>query len=154
MDGLTLIFAIFIELMRLCTGEVRDQGVRPLSPMLREEVRNLDQYIEDYKLLCAENIGTAEELSSFTEDLQEKIYELEAQRNSVRNRIRRASPDDTLALKEQAKEITKQITPLRKQLKSARRIEERIDPIQQLLDQERQMETKARNRIRERSYEQ
>ena len=153
MDGLTLIFAIFIELLRLCTGSVEQQKNRPLSPMLREEVRKLDQYIEDYKLLCTENIGTAEELSSFAEDLQEKIDELEVQRNSVRNRIRRASPDDTPALKEQAKEITKQITPLRKQLQSAQRIAARMEPIRQLLDQERQMETKERNRIRERSYE-
>ena len=153
MDGLTLIFAIFIELLRLCTGSVEQQKNRPLSPMLREEVRKLDQYIEDYKLLCAENIGTAEELSLFSESLQQKITELEAQRNSVRNRIRRASPDDASALKEQAKEITKQIDPLRKRLKSAQRIAERIEPIRQLLDQERQMETKERNRIRERSYE-
>lgn len=153
MDGLTLIFAIFIELLRLCTGNVEQQKNRPLSPMLREEVRKLDQYIEDYELLCAENIGTLEELSSFTEDLQEKINELEAQRNSVRNRIRRTPPDDTPALKEQAKEITKQITPLRKQLKSAQRIAERMEPIRQLLNQERQMEQKERNRIRERSYE-
>ena len=153
MGGLTLIFAIFIELLRFCTGSVEQQKNRPLLPMLREEVRKLDQYIEDYKLLCTENIGTAEELSSFTEDLQEKIYELEAQRNSVRNRIRRAAPDDASALKEQAKEITKQIDPLRKRLKSAQRITERMEPIRQLLDQERQMETKERNRIRERSYE-
>ena len=153
MDGLTLIFAIFIELLRLCTGSVEQQKNRPLSPMLREEVRKLDQYIEDYKLLCTENIGTAEELSLFSEGLQQKITELEAQRNSVRNHIRRASPDDEPALKEQAKEITKQITSLRKQLRSARRIADRIDPIRQLLDQERQMETKERNRIRERSYE-
>ena len=153
MDGLTLIFAIFIELLRLCTGSVEQQKNRPLSPMLREEIRKLDQYIEDYKLLCAGNIGTAEELSSFTENLQEKITKLEAQRNSVRNRIRRANPDDAPALKEESKEITKQITPLRKQLKSAQRIAERIEPIRQLLDQERQMEQKERNRIRERSYE-
>ena len=153
MDGLTLIFAIFIELLRLCTGSVEQQKNRPLSPMLREEVRKLDQYIEDYKLLCTENIGTAEELSLFSEGLQQKITELEAQRNSVRNHIRRASPDDTPALKEQAKEITKQITPLRSQLKSAQRIADRMEPIRQLLDQERQMEMKERNRIRERSYE-
>lgn len=153
MDGLTLIFAIFIELLRLCTGNVEQQKNRPLSPMLREEVRKLDQYIEDYQLLCAENIGTTEELSAFTENLQEKIDELEAQRNAVRNRIRRASPETAPALKEQAKEITRQIDPLRIRLKSAQRIAERSPKLDQLLAQERQMETKERNRIRERSYE-
>ena len=153
MDGLTLIFAIFIELLRLCIGSVEQQKNRPLSPMLREEVRKLDQYIEDYKLLCTENIGTAEELSLFSEGLQQKITELESQRNSIRNRIRRASPNDTSALKTQAKEITQQISPMRSQLKSAQRIAERVEPMRQLLNQERQMEQKERNRIRERSYE-
>lgn len=155
MDGLTLTFAIFIELLRLCTGSVPEQKNRPLSPMLREEVRKLDQYIEDYQLLCAEKIGTTEELSAFTEKLQTAIAELEAQRNSVRNRIRRACPETAPVLKEQAKEITKQIDPLRKRLKSAQRIAERSPKLDQLLAQERQMETDAlsRNKTRERRYD-
>ena len=155
MDGLTLIFAIFIELLRLCTGSVEQQKNRPLSPMLREEVRKLDQHVEDYQLLCAENIGTTEELSAFTEKLQTTIAKLEAQRNSVRNRIRRASLETGPALKEQAKEITKQIDPLRKRLKSAQRIAERSPKLDQLLAQERQMETEALNRTntRERRYD-
>ena len=153
MDGIQLTFAIFIELLRLCTGRVNEQKNRPLSPMLREEVRKLDQYIEDYKLLCAENIGTAEELSLFSEDLQQKVSELEAQRNSIRNRIRRASPDEIPGLKEQAKEITKQITPLRKQIKSVQRIEERSQAIPVLLEQERQMENDVLRRNQNRRYE-
>ena len=153
MDGIQLTFAIFIELLRLCTGRVSEQKHRPLSPMLREEVRKLDQYIEDIKLLCAENIGTAEELSLFSEGLQERITELEKQRNTVRNRIRRADPEDTPVLKEQAMEITKQITPLRKQLKSAHRIEERSRTIPVLLEQERRMENETLRRNKSRRYE-
>ena len=153
MDGIQLTFAIFIELLRLCTGRVSEQKNRPLSPMLREEVRKLDQYIEDYKLLCAENIGTAEELSLFSEGLQGQLAELEQQRNALRNRIRRAAPEDAAALKEQAKDITRQITPLRKQLKSARRIEERSQTIPALLEQERQMENDVLNRNKNRRYE-
>ncbi len=146
MDGIQLTFAIFTELLRLCTGELREQRARPLSPMLREEVRKLDQYIEDYKLLCAENIGTAEELSLFSGSLQEQIMELERQRNTIRNHIRRAAPEDAAKLKKQAMEITKQITPLRKQQKSARRIEERSQVIPILLEQERQMENETHRR--------
>lgn len=153
MDGVTLTFAIFIELLRLCTGEVAQQRARPLSPMLREEVRKLDQYIDDYKLLCTENIGTAEELSAFREDISGQIRDLEVQREQIRNRIRRAPEEDKPALKEQAKDITVQMTPLRKQLRQAERIMERSEKIFALLTQERQMETKEIQRIRERSYE-
>lgn len=153
MDGITLTFAIFIELLRLCTGEVAQQKARPLSPMLREEVRKLDQYIEDYKLLCAEEIGTAGELSAFRDSIAGQIQALEADREHIRNRIRRADPETALVRKEQAKEITKQIDPLRKQLRQADRIMERSEKISALLSQERQMETKELQRIRERSYE-
>lgn len=153
MDGIQLTFAIFIELLRLCTGRVSEQKNRPLSPMLREEVRKLDQYIEDYKLLCTENIGTAEELSSFSDELQVKITELKKQRSSIRNRIRRADPESMPDLKSQAKEITKRITPLRKQLKSVRRIEERSKIIPSLLEQERQMENNVMNKTKNRRYE-
>ena len=89
----------------------------------------------------------------FSEDLQQKVSELEAQRNSIRNRIRRASPDEIPGLKEQAKEITKQITPLRTQLKSVRRIEERSQAIPVLLEQERQMENDVLRRNQNRRYE-
>lgn len=155
MDGIQLTFAIFTELLRLCTGRVSEQKNRPLSPMLREEVRKLDQYIEDYKLLCAENISTAEELSAYSDGLQGKIAELEALRNTVRNRIRRATPEAMPGLKAQAMEITKQIDPLRKQLKSVHRIEERSPKLDQLLEQERQMENEAlsRTKTRERRYD-
>lgn len=155
MDGIQLTFAIFTELLRLCTGRVSEQKNRPLSPMLREEVRKLDQYIEDYKLLCAENISTAEELSAYSDGLQGKIAELEALRNTVRNRIRRATPEAMPGLKAQAMEITKHIDPLRKQLKSVHRIEERSPKLDQLLEQERQMENEAlsRTKTRERRYD-
>lgn len=153
MDGIQLTFAIFTELLRLCTGRVSEQKNRPLSPMLREEVRKLDQYIEDYKLLCAENIGTAEGLSAFQDGVASQILALEADREQIRNRIRRADPETALALKEQAKSVTAKLTPLRKQLRQADRIMERSGKIKPLLDQERQMETKELQRNRERSYE-
>ena len=155
MDGIQLTFAIVVELLRLCTGRVSEQKNRPLLPMLREEVRKLDQYIEDYKLLCTEDINTAEELSVYSEGLRGKIAELEQQRSSIRNRIRRAGPEAEVALKEQAREVTKQIDPLRKQLRSVRRIEERSRKLDQLLEQERQMENDAlsRTKLRERRYD-
>ena len=76
-------------------------------------------------------------------------------REHIRNRIRRAPEEEKAQLKEEAKIITKKIEPLRKQLRSARRIEERSAKIAGLLDQERQAEQEAieHNRRIERSYE-
>ena len=58
-------------------------------------------------------------------------------------------------MKSQAKEITKQITPLRKQRDIVKRIEDHIPKIHELLEQERNIEMKRNNLIKkkERGYE-
>jgi chromosome segregation ATPase len=142
MDGLQLLFAIFLELLKICTGNnLAENKALPLAPLLRAEVRKLDQYIEDHQFLCDCHIDTAEELSAFRASTSAKIAELEKQREQIRNRIRRAPETEQNHLKEQAKAITSQITPLRKQIKIADRIMERSTRMRQLLDQERQLET-------------
>ena len=123
---------------------------------MRAEVQKLDKYIEEYKLLCDNHIESPKERLSFQEDLSAKITALEQERYALRLKLRRVkTPEEDTALKEQAKEITKRITPLRKKLKVALRIEEHIPRIKELLDAERNIEMKRNNLIKkkERGYE-
>ena len=88
--------------------------------------------------------------------LSEQIATLEQERRGIRNKIRRAkTPGIKFALQEQAKEITKQITPLREQRNIAKRIEEHIPRIKELLDAERNIELKHNGLTikKERGYE-
>ena len=49
MDGMQLAFALIIELWKLITGNnVELSSPKPLSPMLRKEVRKLDQTLKEY----------------------------------------------------------------------------------------------------------
>ena len=106
------------------------------------------------QLLCKYHIGTAEELSAFREETIQTIHALVQERTAVYNKIRRATEPVKTELKEQAKAISQQIAPLRKELKCADRIWERsLDTVTNLLNQERQMETQVMNRYKERSYE-
>ena len=143
-DTVQLLFELFIELLKICTGNnVEQQQSRPLSPMMRAEVRKLDKYLEEYKLLCDQHIESLEGLVAFKDNISAQITALEQERYAVRLKIRRAkTPEEDAALKEQAKELTKQITPLRKELKVALRIEEHIPKIKELLDAERNIELK------------
>ena len=156
-DTVTLLFEMFIEILKLCTGNnVQETDNRPLSPMMRAEVQKLDKYIEEYQLLCDNHIESPKELLLFQEDLSDRIVALDQERYAVRLKIRRAkTPEDDAALKAQSKEITKQITPLRKQRDIARRIEEHIPRIKELLDAERNIEMKHNNLKlkKERGYE-
>ncbi len=147
MDTVTLLFQIFIELLKFCTGgNIERQSDRPLSPMMRAEVKKLDQYSEEYKLLCDNYIRSPKELLLFRENLSAKINALEKERYALRVKLRRVkSPEEGTELKEQAKELTMQITPLRKELQVSKRVEEHIPKIRELLDAERQIEMRRNN---------
>lgn len=156
-DTVQLLFEVFIELIKICTGNnIQEADNRPLSPMMRAEVQKLDKYIEEYKLLCDNHIESPKELLSFQENLSARISVLEQERYALRLKLRRVkTPEEDASLKEQAKEITARITPLRKELKVALRIEEHIPRIKELLDAERNIEMKRNNLIKkkERGYE-
>ena len=156
-DTVTLLFEIFIELLKICTGSnIEKADQHPLSPAMRAEVRKLDQYLEEYKLLCDRHIESPKELLSFQEGLTAKISELEGQRYTLRLKLRRVkSPVEEAALKERCKEITKEITPLRRDRKTVLRIAEHIPKIQELLDAERktEMEHNHLTRKKERKIE-
>ena len=157
MDTVQLLFELFIELLKLCTGNnVEEQQYRPLSPMMRAEVRKLDKYLEEYKLLCDQHIESLEGLVSFKDNLSSQITALTQERYAVRLKIRRTkTPEEDAALKERAKAITQKITPLRKQRDIAIRIEERIPKMQELIEQERSIEMQRNHLVKkkERNFE-
>ena len=149
-DTVTLLFEIFIELLKICTGSnIENTNRRPLSPAMRAEVRKLDQYLEEYKLLCDHRIESPKELLSFQEGLTARISALEEQRYALRLKLRRVkSPEEEAGLKEHCKKITKELTPLRRERKTVLRIAEHIPKIQKLLDAERKTEMEHNNLTR------
>ena len=156
-DTIIVLFELFIELLKICiVGNTQEYDNRPVSPMMRAEMRKLDRYIEEYNLLCDNNLDSPKKLLNFQENVSSRISELEQERYALRLKLRRVkTPEEDTALKEQCKEITKKITPLRKELRIAMRIEEHIPKIKALLDAERNIEMKRNNLIKnkERGYE-
>lgn len=149
-DTVTLLFEIFIELLKICTGSnIENTDRRPLSPAMRAEVRKLNQYLEEYKLLCDHRIESPKELLSFQEGLTARISALEEQRYALRLKLRRVkSPEEEAGLKEHCKKITKELTPLRRERKTVLRIAAHISKIQELLDAERKTEMEHNNLTR------
>ena len=146
-DTIIVLFELFIELLKICiVGNTQEYDNRPVSPMMRAEMRKLDRYIEEHNLLCDNNLNSPKKLLDFQENLSFRISELEQERYALRLKLRRVkTPEEDAALKEQCKEITKKITPLRKEYKIAMRIEEHIPKIKALLDAERNIEMKRNN---------
>ncbi len=153
MDGMQLAFELIIELWKLMTGNNIDKSSpKPLSPTLRREVQRLDQTLKEYKLLCENQIDSAEELVSFIEKKSADISVWESKRQKIYNRIRRPKSDEE---KEQnkaaARKISTKLKPLREELKNAKAITKHYPHILELLETERAMEAQVKTQYRERT---
>lgn len=112
-----------------------------LSPELRFEVKDVQGYVADHGFLRNNDIHTIPQLEQSIENTQAEISSLEAERQTVSNRIRRAkTPEEMTELKTQRKDITKKITPLRKQLRRAEQILKKSPHLYELLREELRLE--------------
>ena len=85
-----------------------------------------------------------------------RILALEERRYALRLKLRRVkAPAEETDLKERCKEITKEITPLRRQRKTVLRIAEHLPKMRELLDAEREIEREHNHlaRKKERNFE-
>ena len=145
------LFLIILTLVDILDGL---SGAMLLSPDLRYEVKNYKNYSADYHFLNANNIRTIPQLENSISDTQTEIVALDADRQKISNQIRRAkTPEDMAQLKTRRKEISAQITPLRKKLRQAEKILEKSPHLYEFLQTEHRLEKTAMNKNRERSYE-
>ena len=161
-DLITSLFELIITIAKICTGSnIKKADYRPLSPDLRAEIINLDRTLEEYHFLCDQFINSAEDFVECKAEIVWKIESYEAERQQLRNQIRRAkTPEEDNSLKEQCKEITKKLTPLHKQLKICGCIENKVPRLHALIEHEKQLEQGRykykyyhQNKSRQRSYE-
>ena len=126
----------------------------PMSPDLRHEARNIEQYVSDYRFLQREEIHTIPQLEQCISDTRAEIAALEIERSKADNARRRAhTPDEVQAAKGERKAITEKIRPLREKVKRAEKIMEKSPHLYELLqselDVERQAGARARNKNKE-----
>ena len=131
-------FLLIILLFQLLK-EVADAML--ISPEMRHAAKDIKQYVADYHFLTDNQIHTTDDLTATIEETQLKITELEEKRSKADNKKRRATtPEDKLKYKAMRKEITQEITPLRKKLKQAEQILDKSPHLYELLQKEHQAE--------------
>ena len=149
LDMALLIIILMLQLLE----EINRQCKRPLSPALRAERSRLKQMEAGYKLLGENGIHTKEQLSAYIKTTESQIHALEKQRQSNRNKLRREKPpEEKEKLQSDSARITKSLSFLRKDLKTAVTVQENIQTIYKHLLTEYQMEVKALRREREYEY--
>lgn len=143
-----LLFLIIIEVFRFLDERT---DIMLLSPELRHELRNFKKFVSEYHFLESENIHTMKGLEGYIAKAESDIAELEHQRQLIDNKRRRASPDKKQRYKDERKEITEHITPLRKRLRKAKDIYEKSPRLYELVKLELDLEKQARENTKTKS---
>ena len=142
MDTVEALFYMLLELLKPSTP--KPNYTPPLSPVLRQELRTIEQYQKQFRLLHDENINTVSELEAFIGNLSTQISEFEEERSKTDNKRRRAKTvDDKEMYLAEIRGISAQIKPIRNKLKIAKATLETVPKIEKLFDIEREMERKV-----------
>lgn len=100
----------------------------PVHPLLREEIRHMDEISAQTKLLIKYKIDTKAQLNTFFEKLEREQISLKSHRAEVNNMLRHCKESDQIPqLKSQRIAISNRLFMLRKELKAAKGIEERSE---------------------------
>lgn len=145
---------VLVDTMFLLIITILQIAKELMSPDLRSEARNIEQYVRDYRFLQWEEIHTLPQLEQRIADTKAEISALEKERSKADNTRRRAhTPEDVQAAKDKRKAITDKIRPLREKVKRAEKIMEKSPHLYELLQAELNTERQAAARARNKSKE-
>lgn len=108
---------------------------KPTSPLMKEELRKLDEITAQVRYMSERHISTFSDLHADRDNNQTEMDRLMDYRRQLQNKIRRASPTEKETLQEEKRGVSEQITELRKRLKYAEAIEKRSVHIDDCLNQ-------------------
>lgn len=107
---------------------------KPFSPEMREALRRLDRYSEQARLLAKYKLDTPEHVTEFIAKQQTELDRLGGTRRRIDNRRRRCDNAEQKAeLSAARSEITAVMTPIRKELRTAKGILEEQERIKELI---------------------
>ncbi len=114
--GLRALYLHYVYLLR----RSQRQATQKASFRLREDIRKLDEIVEQTKLLCKYRIDTKEQLETFMERCEAERVHLVGERKTDNNRKRRTTNEAGLeAFLKRSKEITSQLAVIRNEVKAA-----------------------------------
>ena len=154
--AISLVFYVIVELLKLVTGEVNREELRPqpISTELRLEAAKLDELTAQATLLGRNHIETLPQLETFISEKTESIRALEKERQQLYSSLKTAkSPESEAIIKEKAKDITERIKPLRRDLKTAKGALRRSEYLAGLVETEHNMEVSQLQRHQRRQKE-
>lgn len=147
-----VLFYLLLQLLclTLADRELPSKSL-PLSPAVRQSAAMEKKLRAQYALLKSNDLHTPESIASFCNSRAREIAVLEKERQRVRNSNRRPKTDEERQEKlKMARDFSKQLAPLREDLKLAASALEDYPRVWDLLKKEHDAEMKSRNKDKER----
>ena len=152
MKGIDILFLLLFHLLGLIP---KRENYKPLSLEMREEVRKMERYSKELRLIVTEKIKTVEDVKSYILQTEENIKDVANIRQKYRNKLRNCTDDKLIKeYKTKRDEYTNVLNTYRKNLKTANCILEDIPKVKEAVKIEKQMKldqmevikTKKKNR--------
>ena len=152
MKGIDILFLLLFHLLGLIP---KRENYKPLSPEMRQEVRKMERYSKEIRLIVTEKIKTVEDVKSYISQTEENIKDIANIRQKYRNKLRNCTDDNLIKeYKTKRDECTNVLNIYRKNLKTANCTLEDIPKVKEVVKIEKQMKleqmevtkTKKKNR--------
>jgi hypothetical protein len=142
LKGLRALYWRYVYLLRrVANYEQRPSSNRRTHFLLREDIRTLDSYIAQFKLINAHRIENLAQLHEYQDSVQWKMNELFKELRSLRHtRGATRDEDERAAFTEKIAALSGQMKPFRQELKLCRQIEERSTMLPERLAEIRRAE--------------
>ena len=128
----TILYLMFHykKLFGIKTENDLKSNITRITPELIREIKKMDEYSNQAKLLATNNIKTEEELLNFEKSIYEKINPLKSKRENLWKKHKKAKTDDEKKdIEKQIIDISKKIFPLAEQIQCCNNITNRLNKI-------------------------
>lgn len=137
MRGIDVLFVLLFHLLGLMP---KRENYKPLSPEMKQEVRKMQRYSNEIRLIVTEKFKTLDDVENYISQTEKDIENVTNLRQKYRNKLRNCT-DENLIKEYKAKrdECTTKLNKYRKNLKIANYILEDTPKVKEVIKIETQM---------------
>lgn len=137
MSGIDVLFILLFHLLGLIPSR---ENYKPLSPEMKQEVRKMQRYSNEIRLIVTEKLKTLDDVKIYISQTEKDIENVTNLRQKYRNKLRNCT-DEKLIKEYKAKrdECTTKLNKYRKNLKIANYILEDTPKVKEVIEIETQM---------------
>ena len=137
MSEIDVLFLLLFHLLGLLP---KRENYQPLSPEMKQEVRKMERYSNEIKIIVTKKLKTTEDVKSYIEQTEKDIENVTNLRQKYRNKLRNCTDDKVIEeYKEKRNECTTILNKYRKNLKTANYILEDTPKVKEVIKFEMQM---------------